>query len=103
MGSSYISVNQHKRSLNDWSLSQKKKNENSTPQRVTFAVFTPAKELALAKVLAECKHFPDTPPIPTLASLLASHCGMLRAEILGGGGGGGILAEREKRNYLGAC
>lgn len=68
---------------------KRRKNENSTPQRVTFAVFTPAKELALAKVLAECKHFPDTPPIPTLALLLASHCGMLRAEILGGGGGGG--------------
>lgn len=79
---------------------KRRKNKNSTPQRVTFAVFTPAKELALAKVLAECKHFSDTPPIPTLASLLASHCGMLRAEILGGGG---ILAEREKRNYLGAC
>lgn len=71
------------------SFHKRRKNENNTPQRVTFAVFTPAKELALAKVLAWCKHFPDTPPMPTLASLLASHWEQRFSERGGGGGDSG--------------
>lgn len=70
------------------SFHKKKKNENSTQQSYICSVHT-TKELALVKVLAKCKHFPDTPPMPTLASLLASHCGMLGAEVLRVGRGSG--------------